>query len=274
VRKQRFGFTLIELLVVIAIIAILAAILLPVFARARESARKTQCSSNLRQIGNAFKQYLNDFDDNYPPARNSFCAAGKGTVSYLGTFHSKLEDADDITVNNPCAWWWVISKYIKNAEVMQCPSDQGLTTKNGTITKGFSTMYDWTVNKYKALNGGKGIGGTSYCWNGALGWPFNAKNDPSGWYYAPRDTGTLSEVKAEAAIANVARIYLAFDTSGVWHTKENHPGNLIGTGRTILYCDGHTKFVTRAVASDSNGGVWPLDAVPDVIYQDPEGVQQ
>src|ERR1700676_4164590 len=63
--RSRNGFTLIELLVVIAIIAILAAILFPVFARARESAKKTSCLSNTKQIGLAAMMYLNDYDDTY-----------------------------------------------------------------------------------------------------------------------------------------------------------------------------------------------------------------
>ncbi len=67
-RRRTFGggFTLIELLVVIAIVAVLAALLFPVFARARESARVSTCQSNLRQIGLAFSAYLSDFDDTYP----------------------------------------------------------------------------------------------------------------------------------------------------------------------------------------------------------------
>src|SRR4051794_29698317 len=64
--KKR-GFTLIELLVVIAIIAILAAILFPVFAQAREAARKAACTSNLKQLGNAFMLYVQDYDETYPP---------------------------------------------------------------------------------------------------------------------------------------------------------------------------------------------------------------
>src|SRR4028119_919204 len=65
-RKQyRAGFTLIELLVVIAIIAILAAILFPVFARARENARRAACQSNLKQLGLAFAQYNQDYDGRY-----------------------------------------------------------------------------------------------------------------------------------------------------------------------------------------------------------------
>ena len=60
------GFTLIELLVVIAIISVLAAILFPVFARARENARRTSCLSNLKQIGLAFLQYTQDYDEAYP----------------------------------------------------------------------------------------------------------------------------------------------------------------------------------------------------------------
>src|SRR5687768_1565205 len=67
-RKQRLaaGFTLIELLVVIAIIALLAAILFPVFARARENARKTSCLSNMKQIGLGISQYTQDFDETVP----------------------------------------------------------------------------------------------------------------------------------------------------------------------------------------------------------------
>ncbi len=63
---QKKGFTLIELLVVIAIIAILAAILFPVFARAREKARASSCLSNMKQIGLAVLQYAQDYDENFP----------------------------------------------------------------------------------------------------------------------------------------------------------------------------------------------------------------
>src|SRR6476469_4926130 len=66
-RPRRAGFTLIELLVVIAIIAILAAILFPVFAQAREKARQTSCTSNLKQIGMATRMYLQDYDETYLP---------------------------------------------------------------------------------------------------------------------------------------------------------------------------------------------------------------
>jgi len=65
-KTRKSGFTLIELLVVIAIIAILAAILFPVFAKAREKARQTTCTSNEKQLGLAFAQYNQDYDENYP----------------------------------------------------------------------------------------------------------------------------------------------------------------------------------------------------------------
>jgi prepilin-type N-terminal cleavage/methylation domain-containing protein len=67
---RRDGFTLIELLVVIAIIAILAAILFPVFAQARESARLTTCTSNARQIGLGMMMYADDYDEILPPRRD------------------------------------------------------------------------------------------------------------------------------------------------------------------------------------------------------------
>ena len=76
-RAEASGFTLIELLVVIAIIAILAAILFPVFAQAREAARKTTCLSNMKQIGPAMMMYIQDYDETYPQSEYGGGAHGE-----------------------------------------------------------------------------------------------------------------------------------------------------------------------------------------------------
>ena len=100
---RRFGFTLIELLVVIAIIAILAAMLFPVFARAREQARRTSCASNLRQLGLVAKMYASDYDEWLPC---DYYAANSSTT------HSRL-------VNQ-------IMPYIENMDILYCPSQPRL----------------------------------------------------------------------------------------------------------------------------------------------------
>jgi prepilin-type N-terminal cleavage/methylation domain-containing protein/prepilin-type processing-associated H-X9-DG protein len=115
VSVRRRGFTLIELLVVIAIIAILAAILFPVFARARENARKSTCQSNLKQMSMGVLQYIQDYDEMTPGAYgNSRQTLGgampTGPVSGWGT--------------SPNWWSWVdlIDPYMKNKGVYKCPS--------------------------------------------------------------------------------------------------------------------------------------------------------
>jgi prepilin-type N-terminal cleavage/methylation domain-containing protein/prepilin-type processing-associated H-X9-DG protein len=97
----RRGFTLVELLVVIAILAVLAAILFPVFARAREKARQTSCLSNMRQIGIAWLCYLQDYDERGLNWR----VAGKGTWS-------------------PHWYYWcdMLMPYIRNEQILVCPS--------------------------------------------------------------------------------------------------------------------------------------------------------
>ncbi len=101
---MRRGFTLIELLVVIAIIAILAAILFPVFARAREKARQASCQSNLKQIGLAFLMYIQDYDERWP--RWEWGVVGGG-----GT---PTPDAQQ--------WYVRLYPYVKNVQLFACPS--------------------------------------------------------------------------------------------------------------------------------------------------------
>jgi prepilin-type N-terminal cleavage/methylation domain-containing protein/prepilin-type processing-associated H-X9-DG protein len=108
--KRKYGFTLIELLVVIAIIAILAAILFPVFARARENARRSSCQSNLKQIGLGLIQYTQDYDEKLPNVEIIQGAPG-------GTFLTDLTTWADATI-----------PYIKSTQVFVCPS----ATKYGT----------------------------------------------------------------------------------------------------------------------------------------------
>ena len=99
-RTRKQGFTLIELLVVIAIIAILAAILFPVFARAREKARQASCTSNLKQIGLALQMYSSDYDGLLPLANQ-----------YPGT-------------DGPPGLVDVLEPYTKNKQIFRCPSDK------------------------------------------------------------------------------------------------------------------------------------------------------
>jgi len=98
---SRRGFTLIELLVVIAIIAILAAILFPVFARAREKARQTSCASNLKQIMLGFKMYESDYDSRTP------CIYGSWET-----------------------WLYTVAPYVKNNQLFMCPSRANSSTCN------------------------------------------------------------------------------------------------------------------------------------------------
>ena len=118
---RQSAFTLIELLVVIAIIAILAAILFPVFGRARENARRSSCQSNLKQIGLGLLQYTQDYDEKFPALRNNAALNGNG-----GPFV-------------------VIQPYLKSAQIFQCPSE---TTGplDATATPGDSGYTDYAYN--------------------------------------------------------------------------------------------------------------------------------
>src|SRR5688572_1273159 len=99
VSTGRKGFTLIELLVVIAIIALLAAILFPVFARARENARKSSCLNNVKQLGLAWTQYAQDYDE--------------VTIPYSSTGGSPGRHVN---------WRFVLQPYLKSSQLLVCPS--------------------------------------------------------------------------------------------------------------------------------------------------------
>jgi prepilin-type N-terminal cleavage/methylation domain-containing protein/prepilin-type processing-associated H-X9-DG protein len=101
------GFTLIELLVVIAIIAILAAILFPVFARAREKARQTACLSNVKQLALGCHMYAQDYDERFPCVQHRY---GHSPTRF---------------------WFQVIQPYVMNEQVVVCPSEPGTTPGYG-----------------------------------------------------------------------------------------------------------------------------------------------
>lgn len=121
-RRAR-AFTLIELLVVIAIIAILASILFPVFARARENARRASCQSNLKQISLGIKQYLQDYDEQYP--------------------------IETVTTSDPnIGWAGTIQPYVKSEQIFQCPSSTTSPPTQATLTGSTGRLNDPNFTDY------------------------------------------------------------------------------------------------------------------------------
>ena len=131
--QSRQAFTLIELLVVIAIIAILAAILFPVFAQAREKARASACMSSLKQIGLSLVQYTQDYDEVFPAGNDLFCSSANPCVQSTG---------NQYTTSRPgMGWAGQVMSYVKSRNVFNCADDLGnINTPNWMTSPGNNYM--------------------------------------------------------------------------------------------------------------------------------------
>jgi len=203
-KRRNDGFTLIELLVVIAIIAILAAILFPVFAKVREKARQASCGSNMHQIGLAITQYNQDYDEKYPAREYN------NTVAQ--------------------SWRLAVSPYIKSVAVFACPSNP---TGSVLAADGFATSYACNYNSAPYFNQDfgnmypGGINGTGVFadWNGP-GVSLAQINSPS------QVIAILEETNEAYPDINVLNHFSGFN-------QDMFAGHT--TMSNYLFCDGHVK---------------------------------
>ena len=234
VYQKNSGFTLIELLVVIAIIAILASILFPVFARARESARRTSCLSNLKQIGLGIIQYTQDYDETMPMA-NWGGNAGDGFY-----------------------WMDAVQPYVKSTQLFTCPSRSN-TFGGADYTQYVPRDQRGTLRQF----GTYGINNTYYNTASGLyvagGVPHSG---PAGRALAMQDAAatTILAVESNATVGKAewgGGTVLGFKTEAEADPLcGGKPCAYAGTfgfdkvrvvgphfaGTNVLYCDGHAKF--------------------------------
>ena len=198
------GFTLIELLVVIAIIAILAAILFPVFAQAREKARQISCASNLKQLELGMLQYVQDYDETFPYAVDNGCQWA------------------NCAGNPPTHWQRKILPYIKTFGVFSCPDD----SKAGA---------------YTGANAWKGSA-TSYATNGIFGWfPYNGWSGgnagvvSSSWTGPARVLSQLGQVSNSILYAEVYSADQLKQTSNDSGNDSNYQDGNWVSGQSWIY---------------------------------------
>jgi len=244
-RKARklLGFTLIELLVVIAIIAILAAILFPVFAQAREAARKSTCQSNLKQFGNAFVMYRSDYDGRFP----------------MGGWYSNAP------VDRFGDWHMAIYPYVKNNAVYFCPSSTDIHDVPNGPADWNRTSTDYIMNN--EINGGR---------VGRIEADINAPADCIQLIEGHSDWGRDGGANCITPFSNGAIVnnnsmcaeYTTFGrngslvTGGLWATDKKlwglprHAG-----GADVLFVDGHVKFYNNLAAVGAQDSVNKLEGV-------------
>ena len=196
--RRRSGFTLIELLVVIAIIGILAAMVFPVFARARESARKAVCLSNVKNIALAIQMYLSDYGDRLPPDEHRQDVLDYFTYVVAPSMGNDPEDklccCRGYESNPYLRWPVVLDEYTRNREVWSCPN----AILSPTI--GISPGTDWFA---------------AFQYAGASAWGCYgmtcAATFPSGWGGSVTDSWTqqtCANVRNDAAPAGGAKTFM------------------------------------------------------------------
>jgi prepilin-type N-terminal cleavage/methylation domain-containing protein len=230
--RKRAGFTLIELLVVIAIIAILAAILFPVFAQAREKARQSSCLSNFKQIGLGVMMYVQDWDETYPNNR-------------LYQFPGGSECGQKMIT-----WKTATLPYVKNLEVYRCPSNSH--NKELDETKGLEPTFPAFPLSY-AYSG-------SALWSGATTKTVNTLAS------VPEPARYIMLVESNQSCADMGIWALKSDSKSWGLTKGFfvHPTKRM----QALYFDGHaksTKFSqTLGTSKDDQQWAWASDRLADV----------
>jgi len=257
--KRRSAFTLIELLVVIAIIAILAAILFPVFAQARDKARAASCMSNCKQIGTAVMMYTQDYDETYYWQADWGETDNWGAGSWGNDYWSYTR--------------WPVRHlpYIKNEGVFLCPSHKA---PNLNVTKRNSPDY---------------AGDASYASNGNTPFPISyGVNTMMTFNQAqPVKLAAVTKPASKYIIAEACTPYgccedwnveyfRAANYSGAengwdWGTMRNRAGhavaqglqdNVMGNvtrhqlGNHVIFCDGHVKWIRWNTVGDSNSQKW------------------
>ena len=248
-RHRDRGFTLIELLVVIAIIAILAAILFPVFARVREKARQISCASNLRQLGLGMMQYTQDYDETYPGfnAGNTFqnnpWNSGPNWESAIYPYEKSVgvyecPDAPD-KLNSYAYNWSMAWNEVPGAQ----------THKYGTAIASLSSPSD-TVMLFEWYGDGNPPSA------GGAPWPAAPYNDPSSSLYA----GVVGNNGWQIGLGCVAPYQVGLS----WHdpnSQNNSPFN----EANYVAADGHVKYLRVSSVSYSAGGVAPNRESPDKL---------
>ena len=232
------GFTLIELLVVIAIIAILAAILFPVFAQAREKARATSCLSNCKQMGTSLTLYVDDWDEVMPPMFfdiNTYTAFENGSPGQWGTSWNSTAIFAYYGGSHP-SFFDAIYPYCKNKHMYICPSYKNAmgyamnAYLSGSYTGNGDTGYLTTVEGYRTglpLTQIKSTGSTVFVCDAAILSPFWGVNNVTVLW-------TKGDwAKADSKVSGTADIGGGPIVSWI----DRHNG-----GANFTFCDGHAKF--------------------------------